>query len=137
MSLAPPPRRNTWRYLTGGGILLLALAAAGAWWALVPGPAATDRRQVVVVVSGDTAGWIVPCGCTSNQSGGLLRRATYVATERGRSDVVLVDAGGAPGGTSAYHRLKFEAVLRGERAMGLDAHNVGGPDAALRADYLR
>jgi hypothetical protein len=51
--------------------------------------------------------------------------------------VILADAGGAPGGTSPYHRAKFEAILRGERAMGLDAHNVGGPEAALGADYLR
>ena len=32
----------------------------------------------MVVVSGDSAGWITPCGCTSNQSGGLLRRGSYL-----------------------------------------------------------
>jgi len=26
---------------------------------------------LAVIVSGDTAGWIMPCGCTANQSGGL------------------------------------------------------------------
>ena len=41
--------------------------------------ASSDGRPLTVVVSGDTAGWIVPCGCTSNQSGGLPRRATYLA----------------------------------------------------------
>jgi 2',3'-cyclic-nucleotide 2'-phosphodiesterase (5'-nucleotidase family) len=133
MSLASP-RRNPWRYLAGGA-LLLALAAAGAWWAFVP--AGADGRPLVVVVSGDTAGWLVPCDCTSNQSGGLPRRGTYVNGLRRRAEVVLADAGGAPGGTSAYHRAKFEAILRGELAMGLSAHNLGGPEAALGTEYLR
>ena len=50
---------------------------------------------VQLIVSGDTAGWIVPCGCTSNQSGGLLRRGTYVASVSGNADVIVADAGGA------------------------------------------
>jgi hypothetical protein len=133
---AAPPTRQAWRYLAGGAALLAVLAAAGAWWALTP-PAGGSGRPLVLVVSGDTAGWIVPCGCASNQSGGLPRRATHVTQLRRRADVILADAGGAPGGTSAYHRAKFEAILRGELAMGLAAHNLGGPEAALGPDYLR
>ena len=41
---------------------------------------------------------------------------------------VLLDAGGAPAGTTPYHRVKFEAILRGEMAMGIAAHNLGGPE---------
>ena len=37
------------------------------------------------------------------------------------ADVLLADAGGAPGGTSPYDRAKFEFVLRGEAAM----HDAG------------
>lgn len=33
--------------------------------------------------------------------------------------------------------MKFEAILEGETALGLAAHNIGGPEAALGADYLR
>jgi hypothetical protein len=96
-----------------------------------------EARPLVLVVSGDTAGWIVPCGCTPNQSGGLPRRAACLADLRRRGEVVVADAGGAPGGTSAYDRFKFEAVLQGEKAMGIDAHNLGAAEAALGADYLR
>jgi len=114
-------------------ILVLLLAAAGCG-------SRSDRARsgsVVLVVSGDTAGWIVPCGCASNQSGGLPRRGSYVA-ERGRqANVIYVDAGGAPAGTSDYERLKFEAILDGEMAMGLAAHNIGRAEAALGAEYLR
>src|SRR5262245_40266390 len=64
------------------------------------GTAAGSGSPVTVVISGDTAGWIVPCGCTSNQSGGLPRRGTLVAECRSRGPVIVADAGGAPGGTS-------------------------------------
>ena len=76
------------------------------------------ERPLVVVVSGDTAGWIVPCGCTSNQSGGLPRRAAYVEGLREQAEVILADVGGAPHGTSPYDRAKFEAILRGELTDG-------------------
>lgn len=92
---------------------------------------------VRILVSGDTAGWIVPCGCTTNQSGGLPRRGTYVAQARTTSDVLYLDAGGAPAGTSSYDRAKFEAILLGERTMGLVAHNLGASEAALGSSYLR
>ena len=77
-------------------------------------PSETDSQPLYVVVSGDTAGWIVPCGCTSNQSGGLLRRGTYLQQLRSAGEVLYVDAGGAAAGTSAYDRAKFEAILQGE-----------------------
>src|SRR5438046_1267625 len=102
-----PTRRFRW--LLGAAGLLL--AAGGAWWWFRPGPAAV--RALALVVAGDTGGWIVPCGCTSNQSGGLPRRGTYLRELGEQADIILADAGGAPGGTSPYHRAKFEAILRG------------------------
>ena len=88
------------------------------------------------MVSGDTAGWIVPCGCASNQYGGLPRRGTYVEQLRGEMEVIVADAGGAAAGTSPYDRLKLEAILRGEMAMGIAAHNIGAAEAALGPDAL-
>jgi hypothetical protein len=100
-------------------------------------PQADSNRPLEILVSADTAGWIVPCGCTTNQSGGLPRRGTLVAEVRGRGDVLVADAGGAAAGTKAYDRLKFAAILRGEAAMGVVAHNLGASEAALGADELR
>src|SRR4051794_31567623 len=97
----------------------------------------TGARPLEILVSGDTSGWIVPCGCTSNQSGGLLRRGTFVREERSRHEVVLLDVGGAAAGTSPYDRANFEAIVAGELLMGLTAHNLGGPELALGANYLR
>lgn len=105
----------------------------------VPGSFVPPAPQgpVTIVVSGDTKGWLVPCGCTSNQSGGLLRRSTYVEELRQTSSVVLVDAGGAPGGTSPYDLMRFEAMLRGEVDMRIAAHNLGIAEAAFGAKTLR
>ncbi len=97
----------------------------------------TAASPLAIVVSGDTKGWIVPCGCTSSQSGGLLRRGTFLKTLQKKHDVLAVDVGGAAGGTSDYERVKFEAILKGELAMGVVAHNLGGSEAAFGAEVLR
>ncbi len=118
------------------GLLRIGLLALAASLGCRPA-AQIDVRPLVVVVSGDTAGWIVPCGCASNQSGGLPRRASYVDGLRRDAEVILADVGGAPGGTKPYDRRKFEAILQGEVAMGIAAHNVGRAEAILGPDYLR
>ena len=94
-------------------------------------------RSLVLVVSGDTKGWIMPCGCASNQSGGLPRRGAYVNLARKTSNVIVADVGGAPGGTSQYDRVKFASILAGEVAMGLVAHNLGSAEIRLGPDELR
>ena len=99
--------------------------------------ASSRAAPLVVLASGDTAGWIVPCGCASNQSGGLLRRGSLVEELRGAADVIYVDVGGAAAGHAPYDRAKFEAILAGELAMGLAAHNLGGPELALGLGELR
>src|SRR5262249_30903139 len=130
-----PDRHPRWTLrLLAAAVLLIGVVVALHFW---PRPTPPANRPLVLVVSGDTAGWIIPCGCTSNQSGGMLRRGSYLRGLGNDANVVYADAGGAPGGTSAYHRVKFEAILRGELALGMAAHNIGGPEAALGADYLR
>jgi hypothetical protein len=120
-------------------VALIGVCAAGlvTWYVRQLPTVPVGPRPVEIIVSGDTAGWIVPCGCTANQSGGLPRRGEFIEAQRGRATVIYADAGGAPAGTSDYHRAKFEAILRGEMLMNVFAHNIGGPEAALGADYLR
>ncbi len=101
-----------------------------------PSPTTPSPRPLKLVVSGDTAGWLMPCGCSSNQSGGLARRATFVNKLRQSEDIIVADAGGAPGGTSEYQKLKFKTILSGEARMGVDVHNAGAAEARLGADFL-
>src|SRR5688572_27328165 len=110
--------RNPGRAGGAGGlaIVLLAIVAcatAGIVWYYTRTKPPVDGPTIVI--SGDTAGWITPCGCASNQTGGLLRRGTYLADLRQKGEVIYLDAGGAAGGDSEYHRVKFEAILEGEK----------------------
>ena len=84
-----------------------------------------SANETVLVVSGDTEGWITPCGCTINQSGGMPRRASYINALRARGkEVLYADAGGAAMGTSDYQKLRFEAILQGEQQLAITAHIV-------------
>ncbi|MEQ9407360.1 MAG: multiheme c-type cytochrome [Fuerstiella sp.] len=125
--------------------LLLAVAIAGCT-PTDPSPVSTDEpestdpstaRPLCIVASGDTHGWIIPCGCTSSQSGGLLRRGTYIQEQRKAADVVVVDVGGAADGTAPYQRARFRAILDGEQAMKLAVHNLGAAEVAFGPDVLR
>lgn len=119
------------------GALLLLAAAAGCDGQTPRGEASVIRPKLAIVASGDTAGWLTPCGCTSNQSGGLLRRGAYIDELRKSAEVLVVDVGGAPASSAPYDKQKFEAILQGELAMGLTAHNLGASEIALGPDYLR
>jgi hypothetical protein len=94
------------------------------------------EQSTTIVVSGDTAGWITPCGCASNQSGGLLRRATLIGSFDEPNHILYLDAGGSASRTSEYQQVKLEAILRGLKAMGIAAHNIGAPEAAFGAKKL-
>jgi Cytochrome c554 and c-prime len=94
------------------------------------------NSPVCVLVSADTKGWITPCGCAANQSGGLARRATLVGTERKKGEVLFLDAGGSALGTTEYQATRLRYLLQGLKHIQLDAHNVGGPETAFSPDQL-
>lgn len=119
---------RTLRVACGTAIALLSLLAVGC---------TGERSQgLAIFISGDTAGWITPCGCASNQSGGLARRGTLVQSAGGQLDTLVLDAGGSASGTTEYHRLKLASILRGLRQMGIAAHNIGASEAELGPDEL-
>lgn len=95
------------------------------------------KETISIFISGDTSGWITPCGCTSNQSGGLSRRDTLITNAAAIGPVLVLDVGGAVAGHSAYDWEKLQAILRGQQAMNLDAFNLGGPECRFPADDLR
>jgi hypothetical protein len=117
-------------------LVVAALLAAAGCQRDSSSPAAS-AKPLALLATGDTAGWLTPCGCAANQSGGLARRATYVRQVKDKRSAVVVDVGGAPGGKAAYDRFKFLAILRGERAMGVVAHNLGAAEVALGPRELR
>jgi hypothetical protein len=104
-----------------------------------------SNKPVIILTSGDTQGWITPCGCASNQSGGLPRRGGMIRASEKTNSVIVLDAGGSALGslsnsatsTGPYQRVKLKALLEGMQALGLAAHNIGGPETAFTPGELR
>src|SRR5262245_15730396 len=127
-------RRITSRFFRSRGrrpVVVLILALAGCSFLGCDEKKAS--KTVALIISGDTAGWLTPCGCASNQSGGLLRRGSYLASLEKEAQPIYLDAGGAPGGTSDYHKVRFEAILAGEKLGKIAAHNIGRAEAEMGA----
>ena len=92
--------------------------------------------ELHILTSGDTSGWITPCGCTSNQSGGLERRATLIQSIGDQGSRIYLDAGGSASGNTEYEKKKFAAILDGIKLIGIDAHNIGAKETMLSPSEL-
>lgn len=122
-------------------VLVLAdgLAACGEGGGPTAPPAAARNPAsgtIQVVLSGDTRGFIVPCGCTSKQFGGLPRRATYL---RGlpAEKTLYVDAGGSLHRAFDYDRIKGDYLWRGLSALKVSAANLGASEIAQGREFLQ
>lgn len=91
----------------------------------------TPAPQMQIVVSADTQGWIETCECEANQAGGLARRASLLKELAKPSERVYLDAGGSASGTTLFQSQRLRATLEGMSDMGLEAHNIGGPESAF------
>ncbi len=119
-----------------GFTLILALVVALVVRRTIDSPP-SPAGPLTVLVSGDTAGVLYPADCGPGQPGGLARRGEILRASQADGPVLYADLGNAPGGETPYDRLKFEAILRGEIAMGVAAHNLGPGELLLGADELQ
>jgi hypothetical protein len=102
----------------------------------IPPRESTGKSALTILVSGDTQGLLFPYGCVAHYPGGLSRRGEIVRQARADGNVIYAELGGALAGDTPYDRLKFAAILRGETAMGVVAHNLGPAEVRLAADEL-
>lgn len=93
-------------------------------------------KGVVLFVSGDSRGYLEPCGCRRDQAGGLAGRARAIRQVPGGERVVF-DVGDMLSGTRDYDMLKMKYMLRGMELIGYDAVNLGEKEAELDVDKLR
>jgi hypothetical protein len=92
--------------------------------------------KLVLFVSGDSRGYLEPCGCRRDQAGGLPGRANLI-NKTNAADRVVVDVGNMAPGTRDYDRLKLKYMLEGMAAIGYDAVNLGKTEAEFDIETLR
>jgi hypothetical protein len=110
-----------------------ALAGACDEASSVDAPRTTPKSPFTIVVSGETHGFIVPCGCASRQLGGLPRRATYLESV---PDRLYLDAGGSAARAFEYDRLKVGYIWRGMSGLGVAAANLGPSEIAFGRGFI-
>jgi len=89
-----------------------------------------------VFFTGDTRGYIRPCGCSTGQFGGFARRATHLAAARRPGDL-LIDLGNLVEGKRPHERLKLSYVLQGLKLLKYDVLVPGTGELALGEDFER
>lgn len=112
------------------GLLLLPVLAG----CEPPGMGRPDR--VILLVSGDSRGYLEPCGCRRDQAGGLPGRATVIRQRNGAPKLVL-DVGNLTPGTRPYELMKLRYLLEGMAKIGYDAVNLGSKEVELDLETLK
>lgn len=83
----------------------------------------------VLVCTGETLGWLEPCGCTEGMLGGLPRRAAFLSQLRARGyDPILLDLGDLVEGPGRQNELKLEALAEALKLMNVKAVAMGERD---------
>lgn len=102
------------------------LGLAGAWSVLQ-----TPTTPYVLVISGDTRGYLTPCGCTSPMNGGILRRATAISQLGPEEQTIYLDNGGLVDGRGDQDLMKAETLVQALHKMHVKAINLSLEDARL------
>jgi hypothetical protein len=94
-----------------------------------------DNRKpdLVLFLTGQTYGYLSPCGCSRPQKGGLERRANLMDSLRAKGwEVVGLDLGDAAAqkGLSKQNLLKYQATMKSLSAMGYAAVGLGEQEFA-------
>lgn len=99
-----------------------------------------QKPDAVLVLSGQTFGYLQPCGCSRPQTGGLERRAVFIDSLKAKGwPVAGVDLGDLYPEKVAVReqgRLKYVATMNALREMGYVAVGVGQTELAAQLDML-
>jgi hypothetical protein len=105
------------------------VGAACALWS----PQTPADKTYVVFVSGDTDGYLSPCGCTQPMTGGILRRVTAIRQLGAKDRTVVLENGQLVAGLGRQDELKAETLAQTMALAGVTAINLGPSEAKLGA----
>ncbi len=126
----------------GAAAVLFLLAAAGLIFQGCGGGGESERRAaprlpLTILYSSDMLGMFRSCGCTVEDTGGLGRRASYIAEVRRVSKQVLVlDAGDAFSLDLSFTKKEAELTMDSFDLMGLDVFTPGEIDFVFGLPFL-
>lgn len=93
--------------------------------------------KVALILSGEQDGYIEPCGCTENQSGGLSRRGNLIKQLQDlKWKTAGLDLGGIVRRDRLQSQLKFRTMLVSLKDLNYKAIGLGAKDIKLGPDYL-
>ncbi|MBN1421848.1 MAG: hypothetical protein JXP34_23945, partial [Planctomycetes bacterium] len=86
-----------------------------------------------LLITGETQGYLTPCGCTDGMIGGLPRRRSFVESERASSGraVILLDNGGMVKDNGRQSEIKIDTILASYALMRYAAIVPAGADLSL------
>jgi hypothetical protein len=98
-----------------------------------------DKPDLVLVLSGQQHGYVLPCGCSSPQVGGLERRYNFLQSLKKRGwPVVAVDLGDVPQNKgpmllpNLQGLIKYRYSMMALKEMGYTAVSLGEYEASLK-----
>lgn len=113
------------------GVLVAVAGLAAAWVPFQTPKKPAPPLPWSLVISGDTGGYLSPCGCTSPMTGGIRRRATAIDQLAKASHVVLIDSGNLTEKQGRQSEMKAETMGQALGAMHATAVALTAQDARL------
>ncbi len=96
-----------------------------------------EKPALAIVLSGEVHGYMEPCGCDVNQSGGLSRRGDLFKQLRDKGwSVVGLDLGGSLKNARRQSQIKFKFMLSAISDLGYKAMAIGPEELHLGVDSL-
>jgi 2',3'-cyclic-nucleotide 2'-phosphodiesterase (5'-nucleotidase family) len=94
--------------------------------------------EIVVLHTANAYGYFDTCGCRSDSTGGLAKRAWVIDSLRGEEeDLIVVDAGDFTGGENAYGAALGRVMVDAMELMEYDAYTLGEWDLNQGPAYVR
>lgn len=110
---------------------LWAVLSACVWLAWTVAGARPETEVWTLVISGSTAGYLAPCGCTKPMSGGIRRRMTVIRQWTRPGSTLVLETGPISGKTGRQAEIKAETLAAAMKLVGTDVVQTTEADQAL------
>ncbi|MCU0315058.1 MAG: hypothetical protein MUC92_00535 [Fimbriimonadaceae bacterium] len=85
---------------------------------------ARQPQAYQVIITGDTFGYLSPCGCVKPMTGGVRRRISAIKSLKGEGEALVLDIGALVKGTKRQDEMKAETLAEIMRLAQVDLINL-------------